>query len=91
MAGVPAVTFGFLQDPMVGFLVLFAYWAINMIENYFLVPKIMNKAIGLHPVLVILALLIGGQIAGIMGVFLAVPLAGALGLFLRDVMEKKIN
>lgn len=91
MAGVPAVTFGFLQDPMVGFLVLVAYWAINMIENYFLVPKIMNKAIGLHPVLVILALLIGGQIAGIMGVFLAVPLAGALGLFLRDVMEKKIN
>jgi predicted PurR-regulated permease PerM len=91
LAGIPAVIFGVMQDPMVGFLVFLAYLLINMIENYFLVPKIMNKAIGLHPVLVILALLIGGQIAGIVGIFLAVPLAGALGLFLRDVMEKRIN
>lgn len=90
MAGVPAVIFGFMQDPMIGFFVFLAYWGINLIENYFLIPKIMNKAIGLHPVLVILALLIGGQIAGIVGIFLAVPLAGAIGLFLKDVMEKKI-
>ncbi len=90
MAGVPAVIFGFMQDPMIGLFVFVAYWGINLIENYFLIPKIMNKAIGLHPVLVILALLIGGQIAGIVGIFLAVPLAGAIGLFLKDVMEKKI-
>lgn len=90
MAGVPAVVFGVMQDPMVGFLVFLAYLAVNLIENYFLVPKIMNKAIGLHPVLVILALLIGGQIAGIVGIFLAVPLAGAIGVFLKDVMEKRI-
>ena len=89
IASVPAILFGFVQDPIIGFMVALVYMGVNMIENYFLVPKIMNKAIGLHPVWVILALLIGGQIAGIVGIFLAVPLAGAIGVFLKDIVEKK--
>lgn len=90
LSAVPAILFGFMQDPMIGLAVAPAYLAINMIENYFLIPKIMNKAVGLNPVLVILALLIGAKIAGLIGILLAVPLAGAIGLFLKDIMEKKI-
>jgi predicted PurR-regulated permease PerM len=89
-ASIPAILFGLMLDPMVGFLVALAYLAINMIENHFLIPKIMNKAVGLNPVLIILALLIGAKIAGVIGILLAVPLAGAIGLFLKDVMEKRI-
>jgi predicted PurR-regulated permease PerM len=72
-------------------MVAIAYFVINLIENHFLIPKIMNKAVGLNPVLIILALLIGGKIAGIVGIFLAVPIAGAIGLFVRDVMDKKVS
>ncbi len=90
MSAVPAMAFGFMLDPVIGFTVGVAYLGINMIENYFLIPKIMNKAVGLNPVLVILVLLIGAKIAGVIGILLAVPLAGAIGLFLKDVMEKKI-
>lgn len=91
LAGIPATLIGFMQDPMIGIVVALAYLGINMIENYFLIPKIMNKAVGLNPVLVILALLIGAKVAGVIGILLAVPLAGAIGLFLKDVMEKKIT
>ncbi len=90
-ASIPAILFGIMIDPMIGVMVAVAYFVINMIENHFLIPKIMNKAVGLNPVFVILALLIGGKIAGIVGIFLAVPVAGAIGLFIKDVMEKKIG
>ncbi len=90
ISAIPAMVFGFMEDPIVGIAVGIAYLAINMIENYFLIPKIMNKAVGLNPVFVILALLIGVKIAGIVGLLLSVPLAGAIGLFLKDVLEKKV-
>jgi len=90
IASIPAILFGVMVDPMIGVMAGVAYFIINMIENHFLIPKIMNKAVGLNPVLIILALLIGGEIAGVVGIFLAVPIAGAIGLFLRDVMKKRI-
>ncbi len=80
-----------MVDPMIGVMVTIAYFVINMIENHFLIPKIMNKAVGLNPVLIILALLIGGKIAGVVGIFLAVPVAGAIGLFIKDIMKKRVR
>ncbi len=90
MAGIPAIMIAFSAGPFVAGLVAVAYLTINLIENQILIPKIMNRAIGLNPVLVILALLMGAQIAGVVGLLLAVPLAGALGVFIKDVLEKKI-
>ncbi len=89
-SAIPAVILGFSVSPLIGVLAALSYWIVNLIENYFLVPKIMNKAIGLHPVFVILALLIGMHIAGVIGVLLSVPIAGALGVFLKDMMEKRM-
>ena len=91
IASIPAILFGIMVDPMIGVMVAIAYFVINMIENHFLIPKIMNKAVGLNPVLIILALLIGGKIAGVVGIFLAVPVAGAIGLFIKDIMKKRVR
>lgn len=91
MAAVPAIAIAFSISPVAAGMVAFGYFAINLVENQILIPKIMNKAIGLNPVLVILALLMGAKIAGFVGILLAVPLAGALGVFIKDVLEKKIT
>ncbi|MEK7460663.1 MAG: AI-2E family transporter [Patescibacteria group bacterium] len=48
--------------------------ALQFAENQFLVPSIMKQAVGLSPVVVIIALLIGGQLGGIAGAVLAIPL-----------------
>jgi len=90
MSALPAAALGFGVSPLVGFAVVFAYAVINLIENHILIPQIMHKAVGLNPVAVILALLIGAKVAGLIGVIIAVPLAGALSLFVKDVLEKKI-
>lgn len=91
LAGVPAIILGFLQSPLIGFLVLLFYWLINLIENHILIPKIMNKAVGLNPVLIILALLVGAKLAGVPGLFLAVPLAGAVNVLVKDYLESREN
>ncbi len=91
LSAIPAAILGFSVAPAVGFVVIIGYILINFVENYVLIPQIMNKAVGLNPVAVILALLIGAKIAGLIGVIIAVPIAGALSLFVKDVLEKKIS
>ncbi len=91
MAVIPAALLGFAVSPAVGLGVIIAYSLINLVENHVLIPQIMNKAVGLNPVAVILALLIGAKTAGLVGVILAVPIAGALALFVKDVLEHKIR
>lgn len=88
-ASVPAIILGFLKSPVIGLVVIIAYLLINLIENHFLVPKIMNKAVGLNPVLIILSLLIGVRLGGVIGLFLAVPLAGAINVFVLDIWNKQ--
>lgn len=89
LSAIPAVFVGFLVSPLTGFLVLAAYVIIQQFENHIIVPQIMKKAIGLNPVTVILALLIGAQLGGILGAILAVPLAAALSVFVKDLISKK--
>jgi predicted PurR-regulated permease PerM len=49
----------------------------------------MKKALGLNPVVVILALLIGAKIGGVLGAILSVPITTALSVFVDDLVEKK--
>jgi hypothetical protein len=46
-------------------------------------PRIMSRSIGIHPIFVFLALLLGAKLAGFWGVFLAVPVAGIINTFAR--------
>jgi predicted PurR-regulated permease PerM len=66
--------------------VLIVFILIQQLENHFLVPLFMKKSIDLHPVIVILALLIGGKVGGILGVLVSLPLA----VVIQEVIEEKI-
>ncbi len=89
ISAIPAVFVGFLVSPLTGLLVLAAYVIIQQFENHVIVPQIMKKAIGLNPVTVILALLIGAQLGGVLGAIMAVPLAAALSVFVKDLIQKR--
>jgi predicted PurR-regulated permease PerM len=60
--------------------VTIAYIVIQQVENNVVAPKVMSNAIGIRPLVVILAILIGAELAGVIGVLVAVPLAGMLQL-----------
>ena len=71
----------------IGTAVLFL--AINQFEGNVLYPIVVNKIVGIPPLLVILALLVGGSLAGFLGVVLSIPLAAAFREFLGDFERSK--
>lgn len=86
---IPAVFLAFTQSPLLGILVIIAFVLIQQLENHLIVPNVMKRVVGLDPLIIILAILIFGKIAGIWGMLLAVPVATALHIFLIDVMQEK--
>jgi predicted PurR-regulated permease PerM len=58
----------------------------QQVENHVLVPKIMSRQVGVSPVTVIVALLIGGSLLGIVGALLAVPTAAILQVVAAELM-----
>ncbi|PIR69989.1 MAG: hypothetical protein COU47_00970 [Candidatus Niyogibacteria bacterium CG10_big_fil_rev_8_21_14_0_10_46_36] len=89
LAAVPAVILAFLQEPILGLLVLALYIIIQQIENNLVYPIVMRKAIGVHPALVILSMIIGAQLGGIAGVLLAVPIVVVIVEISNDIMAEK--
>ncbi|EKE19976.1 MAG: protein of unknown function UPF0118 [uncultured bacterium] len=79
---------GFLISPLTGFIVLCIFTINQQIESNIVVPQVMKKAVGLNPVVVILALLIGAQLGGVVGAILAVPIASVLSVFIGDFVNK---
>lgn len=88
LAAVPAVAAAFLSSPLIGVLVIALYIVVQQIESHAIVPVVMRKTIGLSPLVVVLALLVGAKLGGIFGILLAVPLT-AIGAELLDDWDKK--
>lgn len=65
-------------------LMVVLFIAIQQLENHVLVPKIMQKAVGLSPIVVIVAILVGDKLFGIGGAILAVPVAAGIQVFLAE-------
>ncbi len=68
-------------------LVLGWYFVVQNLEGWFLTPRIMGKSVGLHPGLVIVALLIGADLLGFVGMLVAVPLAATAKVFVDEALE----
>jgi len=58
----------------------------QQVENYVIVPRVMKQAIDLSPAAVILAVLIGGSLAGFAGALLALPVAAVIKVLIRDLL-----
>lgn len=79
VSAIPAVMIGLLDSPEKAVAVIVLYVVIQQLENHILAPLIMGTTVNLHPLLLIVAFLIGGVLFGITGAFLAVPAALIVG------------
>ena len=77
IAAIPAILVAFTQSPTLALFVAVLYLLIQKAEGYVLVPKIMQKTVGVHPLVVLMAILVGFKLAGILGALLAVPVVAA--------------
>lgn len=74
IAGFIATLVALTVSPVIALIVAIFYILLQQIENHLIVPKIMQKAIGLPPAIIIIAVLIGGKLLGTLGFLLAVPI-----------------
>jgi len=88
VSAIPAIILGLTVSPMTGMLVLILVFAVQQFENHVIVPQIMKKALGLNPIAVILALLIGLKLGGVLGAILAIPITTAISIVVEDLMKK---
>lgn len=84
---IPAVFFAFLQNPALAVAVIILYIVIQQLENHVVVPVVMSKSVGLHPVLVITGILVGGTLGGIIGAIIAVPVISGISVFISSMFN----
>lgn len=89
LAAVPAIIIAFTQSPTLGFIVLILFFIIQQFENHLIYPVVVRKTTGVPPILVILALIIGGKLGGFFGILLAMPLAVVLMEIMHDIDLRK--
>lgn len=89
MGLVPALIVAYTVSPVTALIVLIVYILIQQLEGHILVPKMMSKAVGLSPVIIILALLIGAKLMGMLGVLISVPAAAAISVIVQEWPEIK--
>jgi predicted PurR-regulated permease PerM len=91
LAMVIVTLFGFLDGGITMALLSFGlYFILHQFESYLIYPLIIKKVIGISPLVVILSIIIGAELAGFLGVILAIPVSVCLLEFLDDLEKKKI-
>ncbi len=83
IGSIPAIILGFTISPAKGIYVILLYFLYQQSENAFIAPVIYNKALHISSSLTFIAVVIGGSVFGILGAFLALPLAASIPAIIR--------
>ena len=90
IASIPAILVAFMNVGVgTGFLLIGLYVLIYQFESQLFYPLVVRKIVGISPIVVILALVIGAKLAGVLGAALAVPLSAALMEYIHDIEKRK--
>lgn len=90
LASVPAVFIALTDSLMLAIFVVILYSIIQWTENNIIVPKVMQKVVGLNPIVSISVLIIGFKIAWITGAVLSIPVATAVGVVIKDIFDNRM-
>jgi predicted PurR-regulated permease PerM len=78
LGAVPPVIAAFFHSPITAVWIIVIYFVIQQLESHILAPNIVGSSVGVHPLLVIFALLAGAEIGGILGMIASLPLLAML-------------
>ena len=89
LAAIIAVIVGLTISPLTALAVAALAFLVQQLENYLLVPKIMEKSVGVNPVVTLLALAIGYRMMGIVGILLSVPLFLTIRVLIKEYFKNR--
>jgi predicted PurR-regulated permease PerM len=85
IGGITAVAVAITVSPNLALMVGVYFLVLHQLEANILVPKIMEKNVGVSPVAVLVALLVGGALWGLVGAILAIPTAAILSVVIEEI------
>ena len=83
--------FGIIPSPFFIFDIILMFMIVQQIEGTMITPAIMGKSVGLHPLMIMITLLIGGTILGPLGMLFAVPATAILKIIFQEIMFVRKN
>lgn len=91
LAAIPAIAIAFVGgDATLGFFTIALYVIAQQFENHLIYPLVVTRVVGVPPLLVILALIIGAQLAGFLGIILSVPVAATIQELVKDLENGRL-
>lgn len=87
IGAIPAVAIALIDSPAKAMWTALIFIIVQQIDNAFISPKIIEGRLGLHPVTTILAVLVGGEFFGIMGMLVAVPITAIIKVIMKRSIE----
>jgi len=92
LSAIPAVTIAFVDGgATLGFLTVALYVIAQQFENHLIYPLVVTRVVGVPPLLIILALICGGELAGFLGIILSVPIAATIQELARDIESGRLQ
>ena len=89
LSAAPPTMVAFLQSPFLALMVIILFVVVQQLESHVVVPLVMRQTIGIPPIVVIIALLVGAKLAGVLGLLLAVPIAAVVVELVNDFDRRK--
>jgi predicted PurR-regulated permease PerM len=89
LGAVVATVAGFIVSIQAGIIVVVFFVVYQQVENHLLQPLILSRTVKLNPLTVLIAILVGAELAGILGALLAIPVAGVIQIVLRDIWDHR--
>ena len=87
--GIIAFLLAISESWTLGISVIIFFFIVQQLENHLLIPAVMRKTVGIHPVVAVISMLAGAQLAGFVGIILAVPVAVIIQEIIESRAEKK--
>jgi predicted PurR-regulated permease PerM len=88
---IPPVLLALATNPILAVWVVLSYIVIHQIEAHLIQPLVMSRAVSLHPVVVVFAILVMGTLFGFVGLLLAVPLVAALSVLVHELWIARMD
>jgi predicted PurR-regulated permease PerM len=89
IGGVVAIGAGFLHSLTAGIVIAVVLLVYQQAENHLLQPIIMSRTVQLNPLAVLVSVLLGAELAGILGALLAIPVASMIQIIVRDIWDTR--
>ncbi len=89
VSAIPSVLIGFGISPLTGLAVTAMAFLVHQLENYILVPKIMENTVGLSPLVILVALAVGARLLGITGILISIPFVITLQVLAKEYLFKE--